>query len=332
MTSKFKAALETQLLDSFNDAFSALNMSAPALNFCWRDISAAVIYPLAAGGKRVRPTLVGLMAEACGAPPEHGALLRAASALELIHTYSLVHDDLPCMDNDDFRRGQPTTHRVFGEANALLVGDALLTQAFSVLAELPEHGVSPEIALRCVATLSRCSGAQGMIAGQWLDLAFEKSPQKGDWTSLASIHTLKTGALLSAAFSIGTLIGCALSEDQNIRTMSRENLTSIAHLSEKIGLKAGLAFQMIDDVLDVTQSSSNLGKTAGKDTAQNKLTAVSLFGLEGAANRAQELTQECINDLGQLQSKIFILSNEKIEEKNFLAILHFVKELLLRTS
>ena len=332
MTSNFKAALETQLLDSFNDAFSALNKSAPSLHFYWRDISSAVIYPLEAGGKRVRPTLVGLMAEACGAPPEHSAVLRAACALEMIHTYSLVHDDLPCMDNDDFRRGQPTTHRVFGEANALLVGDALLTQAFSVLAELPEHGVSPEIALRCVAILSRCSGAQGMIAGQWLDLAFEKSPQKSDWTSLASIHTLKTGALLSAAFSIGTLIGCALSEDQNVRTMSRDDLSSIAHLSERIGLKAGLAFQIIDDVLDVTQSSSNLGKTAGKDTAQNKLTAVSLFGLEGASSRAQELTQACIDDLGQLQSKIFTLSNEKIEEKKFLAVLHFVKELLLRTS
>jgi geranylgeranyl diphosphate synthase type II len=114
--------------------------------------------------------------------------------------------------------------------------------------------------------------------------------------------------------------------------MSRDDLSSIAHLSERIGLKAGLAFQIIDDVLDVTQSSSNLGKTAGKDTTQNKLTAVSLFGLEGASSRAQELTQDCINDLAQLQSKIFTLSNEKIEEKNFRAVLHFVKELLLRTS
>lgn len=332
MNAAFRENFETQLINTFDDALSHLTRMEPSLHSHWKEIVSALIYPLAAGGKRVRPTILGYMAEACGASMDLESIVKASCAIELIHTYSLVHDDLPCMDNDDFRRGQPTTHKVFGEANALLVGDALLTHSFSILADLPSNELPARSVLECTRILARCSGAQGMIAGQWLDLAFENEKGQCNWTTLQTIHTLKTGALLSASFSIGLVLGCALSSSRSLRELSVEKLRELISLSASVGLKVGLAFQIIDDILDVTQTSMQLGKTAGKDPSQNKLTAVKLLGLENATARAEELTKRCLEEIDLLQTTICTLSAQQINERSFTPVRHFVAGLLSRTS
>ncbi len=233
-------------------------------------------YPVAAGGKRVRPMLLTAMAGAVGGDRAASAALPAAIAIELIHTYSLVHDDLPCMDNDDFRRGRPTTHKVYGEAQGLLVGDSLLTEAFTVLTEI-ENPVAVRALCRILASRA---GASGMIFGQWLDLAF--TGKAADWETLETIHRLKTGRLLSAALEMGAVCGHA-----EFATQSPAWLSQVA----EVGMNLGLAFQILDDILDVTRTSAELGKTAGKDQSQLKFTAVSLLGLEEAKRRAKELTR-----------------------------------------
>ncbi|MBM3381410.1 MAG: polyprenyl synthetase family protein [Betaproteobacteria bacterium] len=332
MSPDFKADLETEMLRCFEALQQRLTASNPNLHALWKNICSALTYPIEAGGKRVRPVIVSRMAEACGADPKHKAIIKAAAALEFVHTYSLVHDDLPCMDNDDFRRGQPTTHKVFGEANALLVGDALLTHAFFLLATLPDAGIKPAIALRCAAVLAQKSGAQGMIAGQWLDLAFEKSTQTADLNTLVSIHNLKTGALLAASFVLGALLGCALSREPELQELNQEQLDRICETAERIGMKLGLAFQIVDDILDASQSSAQLGKTAGKDQHQNKLTAVSLLGLERARSTAESLTQDCQHELHSLQELLTQYSGQKLGSHNFKNLNHLVNELLVRTS
>lgn len=332
VTAIFREQLELHLLSAFQDSCNALTHFSPKLHTHWQEITSASLYPLEAGGKRVRPIIVGLLAEACGASIEHEAVLKAACAVELIHTYSLVHDDLPCMDNDDFRRGQPTTHKVFGEANALLVGDALLTHAFTLLSELRSNDVPAEKVLMCVNVLSNCSGPQGMIAGQWLDLSFEKSNQNADWECLQAIHTLKTGALLAASFSIGLIIGLGLSRSTELRKLSVEKVQELAQLTHAIGIKVGLIFQIIDDILDATKSSHELGKTAGKDSAQDKLTSVKLLGVAGSTSKAAELTHHCLNELEILQTKISTESLQQIDSTGFKPLRHFITELLSRTS
>lgn len=247
-------------------------------------------YPLEAGGKRVRPLLLLNMANAVAGPDGLKMATQAACAIELVHTYSLVHDDLPSMDNDDFRRGRETTHKVFGEAQGLLVGDSLLTDAFAMISETPDPSIVPAL----VQILSRRAGPQGMILGQWLDLAFT-AKQAGGWETLSRIHELKTGALLSAALEMGAI--CGIAAEPRLRKMTQEQIASKVDQASRIGFSIGLAFQIIDDVLDVTKSSQQLGKTAGKDQAAAKLTAVSLLGLDEAQRRADQLTNQALSGL-----------------------------------
>jgi geranylgeranyl diphosphate synthase type II len=232
-------------------------------------IHKAMRYSLFAGGKRIRPILGIASARAVSDSPD--GVENAVCSLELIHTYSLIHDDLPALDNDDLRRGRPTCHKVFGEAMAILAGDSLLTLAFEVLSRL--DGVTAEKKIRLVEELSRASGTVGgMIGGQVNDLEGErKSPTAH---LLESIHRAKTGALLRASVRMGAIYGGATNDELNA-------------LSE-YGEHIGLAFQIVDDLLDVEESSEALGKTAGKDEAQHKITFPAVYGLEHSRHMAEE--------------------------------------------
>ncbi|MEN9811130.1 MAG: hypothetical protein RLZZ488_2697 [Pseudomonadota bacterium] len=315
------------------DASGRQNLSSAELN----ELFKAFTYPLEAGGKRVRPNLTCLVARACGAPAEHPALLVCAAAVEYIHTYSLVHDDLPCMDDDDLRRGKPTSHKVFGEAQALLIGDALLTQAFSLLADAAEHGLRPDAALRCVQILSRSAGPYGMIAGQWKDLAHTGNAAAADWQTLCAIHNLKTGALLSAACAVGVLAGTALSEHSAKVYQDPRGVDEILKAAEELGMTIGLAFQIVDDVLDATKNSQQLGKTAGKDGDQDKLTAVRLLGTAGAAQEAERLTAAALEKLENLKQltagrQAAASSYNSDTAAAWQMLTEFITQLLVRTS
>jgi farnesyl diphosphate synthase len=237
-----------------------------------QDLVAAMRYSTLAGGKRLRPILCLAGAEALGdgASVAREELAEVAAALELFHTYSLIHDDLPCMDDDTLRRGKPTCHVVFGEATALLAGDTLQTLGFEVLATRPLGHASAGRRAEAAALLARAIGVSGMAGGQALDLAAEGSPASGDAARarLLEIHAKKTGALLQASVVLGALHAGA----------PRETLDAVARYGEAVGL----VFQIADDLLDVTSSADVLGKTAGKDVAQAKLTYPALFGIEGA--------------------------------------------------
>ncbi len=230
----------------------------------------AIRYAALSGGKRIRPLLAYAAGEATGADP--AIVDAAAAAVELIHAYSLVHDDLPCMDNDTLRRGRPTCHVAFGEATALLAGDALQALAFAVLAK----GGLPDGALAC-ATLAEAAGSRGMAGGQAIDLAAVGATLA--LPDLEAMHRRKTGALIRAAVNLGAACG---------RAATTAESTALDRYTEA----AGLAFQVIDDVLDVEGSTTSLGKTAGKDAAQGKSTFVSCLGLTAAKERAEALRIE----------------------------------------
>lgn len=232
----------------------------------------AMRYAVLDGGKRLRPLLVLAASEAVSGLDE--AALRAACSVELIHAYSLVHDDMPCMDNDVLRRGKPTVHVQFGEAQALLAGDALQALAFGLLT--PEHDVPPALQALLCRLLARAAGADGMAGGQAIDLASVGIALDED--QLRTMHRLKTGALLQASVVMGASCGTADSG-------------ALASLSQ-YGAAVGLAFQVVDDILDVTADSATLGKTAGKDAASDKPTYVSLLGLDRARSYADELLAE----------------------------------------
>ena len=233
----------------------------------------AMRYSLLAGGKRLRPILCLAAFELAGG--EGDLALPTAVALEMIHTMSLIHDDLPAMDNDDLRRGQPTNHKMFGEANAILAGDALLTRAFEMVA-LRSPGVSAERLLQVVGELSLASGAPGLVGGQVVDL--ESEGKSVDLETLEYIHLHKTGALLRACVISGALVAGA---DATLQAALHTYARGI-----------GLAFQIIDDILDVTASSDVLGKTAGKDLTADKTTYPKLLGLEESRRRADGLVAE----------------------------------------
>ncbi|HSI09208.1 MAG: polyprenyl synthetase family protein [Rariglobus sp.] len=237
-------------------------------------IHAAMRYSLQAGGKRLRPVLAISASELFSGP---GSPIPAAVALECIHTYSLVHDDLPCMDNDDLRRGRPTAHKQFDEATALLAGDALLTHAFAILSI--HYAFNPTLAIALVRELADAAGGARLVGGQMQDLLSEK---KSDATAaeLEFIHLNKTAAMLEASFIMGGLVGGA-------------GDTDLAHL-RKAGRHLGLAFQIIDDVLDATADSATLGKTAGKDAKAGKTTYVSLHGIDAARRMAGEQTDAAL--------------------------------------
>ncbi|MES2537190.1 MAG: farnesyl diphosphate synthase [Pseudomonadota bacterium] len=245
----------------------------------------AMRYAALDGGKRVRPLLVFAAGELFGADP--AALARAAAAVEMIHAYSLVHDDMPCMDDDALRRGKPTVHVQYDEATALLAGDALQTQAFLILAEGAGEGEAGR-RLDMIRLLAQAAGSAGMCGGQAIDLA-----SVGTSLSLAELeqmHRLKTGALLRAAVMLGALSGKSLADD--------ETAALNAYASA-----IGLAFQVVDDVLDATADSATLGKTAGKDAADNKPTYVSLMGLEASRSLAEKLRNDALLALGPFGDK-----------------------------
>ncbi len=251
----------------------------------------AMRYSLQAGGKRLRPVLVLAAAElfpAEGRPDP----LPAAVAVECVHTYSLIHDDLPCMDNDDLRRGRPTVHKAFDEATALLAGDALLTHAFALLAT--GYGAQPALATALVRELGAAAGSRQLIGGQMEDLLAEK---KADATpeELEFIHLHKTAAMISASLVMGAIIGGA---DQTAVEALR---TAGRHL--------GLAFQIIDDILDATTDTATLGKTAGKDAKAGKTTFVQLHGLDASRRFAGEHTQKAVAALARLPGDTAFLSS-----------------------
>ncbi len=248
---------------------AALDHWVPAESTDPSTIHRAMRYSLFAGGKRVRPLLAMAAAEAVA--DACAGIEDAACPLELIHTYSLIHDDLPALDNDDLRRGRPTCHKVFGDAMAILAGDALLTLAFEVLAKL--EGVDADRRIALVAELATASGTVGgMIGGQVNDIQGEGQPPTA--ALLESIHRAKTGALLKASVRMGAIYAGA----------SDEQLAALSCFGDHIGL----AFQIVDDVLDVEQSSEALGKTAGKDAQQQKITFPAVYGLERSRAMAEQ--------------------------------------------
>ena len=242
-------------------------------------LKTAMHYAATGGGKRVRPLLTYATASLAGKELDQVAGLDAcAVALELFHTYSLVHDDLPCMDNDDLRRGRPTVHKAFDEASALLVGDALQTMAFQLIAQ---SALNDAQKVQVITSLSMAGGMAGMAGGQAIDLA--SVGKQLTQNELEQMHRLKTGALLRTAVQIGA-IAIDLSEQEK---------KSLDVFSSALGL----AFQVVDDVLDASSDSQTLGKTAGKDAAANKPTFVSLMGLDGAREFARQLHQEALDSL-----------------------------------
>jgi farnesyl diphosphate synthase len=241
-----------------------------------QSLAEAMRHAVLGGGKRVRPLLAYAAGELAEAPPD--VVDVAAAAVEMIHAYSLVHDDLPCMDDDVLRRGKPTCHVAFGEATALLAGDALQAQAFAVLGAAPLNDAGAACAL-----LARAAGAAGMAGGQAIDLAHVGHAM--ELPTLETMHRMKTGALIRAAVRLGAACGRPLSAAEE------------AALDRYAGA-AGLAFQVVDDVLDVEGSAATLGKTAGKDAASNKPTYVSLLGLAEARRRADALCEDAHAALG----------------------------------
>jgi geranylgeranyl diphosphate synthase type II len=240
----------------------------------------AMRYSLFAGGKRIRPILCLAAADAVGGRPE--TVMPAACALEMIHTYSLIHDDLPAMDNDDFRRGRPSNHKVFGDAMAILAGDALLTEAFHLMAsrERIAH-VDPAALLTVIRDVAEAAGYGGMVGGQAVDILSEG--RQGDADTLDYIHTHKTAALIIASVKAGAVLSGA----------EMEALEALAAYGRHIGL----AFQIADDILNVEGDQALLGKRTGSDASRGKLTYPGLMGLVEARRRARELTESALGDL-----------------------------------
>ncbi|MBU3556107.1 polyprenyl synthetase family protein [Polynucleobacter sp. Ross1-W9] len=259
---------------------SALNRLLDSAQTTPHRLHEAMRYAAQGGGKRIRPLLVyaaGQLGNQSSAT-ESDALDAAAVAIECIHAYSLVHDDLPCMDDDDLRRGRPTVHKAFDEAAALLVGDALQTRAFEILANA--H-CDAQVRLKMIAALAAASGSRGMAGGQAIDL--ESVGKKLDLAGLQQMHAMKTGALLLCATQLGGIV-------------AQLHPAQMAHL-DVYSKALGLAFQIVDDVLDATADSQTLGKTAGKDAAANKPTYVTLMGLDYAQKQAKELQETAIASL-----------------------------------
>lgn len=250
-----------------------------------RDVAEAMWYSLSAGGKRIRPVLVMEFCRVCGGDTKNAEA--AACAIEMIHTFSLIHDDLPCMDNDDYRRGKPSCHKAYGEATALLAGDALENLAFGIIAD----AVIPDsVKVRLVQTLAKAVGVNGMIGGQVIDTEYEGKniPEE----MLLRMYSMKTGALLKAA----CLMGCICAE------ADEEKMTAAIKYAENLGL----AFQIIDDILDITGNEQQLGKPIGSDAANGKITYASLNGLEKSNSYAAKLTENALDSLSAFENTEFL--------------------------
>lgn len=268
---------------------------------CPSQLREAMAYSLLAGGKRLRPVLVLMACDACGG--EIQLALPAACALEMVHTYSLIHDDLPAMDDDDLRRGKPTNHKQFGEAMAILAGDGLLTLAFEILAKEIQP---PEVAAACCADLASAAGPVGMVAGQVADLQAEADCQNPNYCpsleELEAIHRRKTGRLLTC----GLVMGARIAGADSARIEQLENF----------GKFVGLAFQIADDLLDVVGNQAKMGKGVRKDADHGKLTYPSLLGVEESRHRAEDLIQQACEAISPLGSR-----GQRLE-----ALAHFVLE------
>jgi geranylgeranyl diphosphate synthase type II len=261
----------------------ALDRWLPGDNHLPHALHQAMRYSIFAGGKRLRPILMIAASEAVGGSAEQ--VLHAACAMEMIHTYSLIHDDLPAMDDDDVRRGRPTNHKVYGEAVAILAGDALLTEAFRLLADAEANrSTPPATVLRIIELVARYSGSQGMVGGQVVDM--ESEGLEIDFPTLEYIHTHKTGGLILASVQVGALLGGG--DEQQFAALSR------------FGGAAGLAFQIADDILDVVGDQAELGKNVGSDQARGKATYPALLGLAEARQRAKELCDLAVDALTPL--------------------------------
>ena len=269
---------------------AALEEAVPAGSGPYGVVRDAMRYSLAAGGKRIRPVLTLEFARANGGDPARA--MPFACAIEMVHTYSLIHDDLPCMDDDDFRRGRPSCHKRFGEANALLAGDALLTLAFEQIASAPERaGTDPAACLRASRELAALAGIGGMVGGQVMDLENEGKPVSE--VDLRETYRLKTSALLMAACRMGALAAGA----------DAAAVRNAGEYAERLGL----AFQIVDDILDVTGDAAVLGKPIGSDRENGKITSVTLLTLEGARAEAARLTREASAILSELPDSGFLL-------------------------
>lgn len=274
-----------------NDLFSALKQNSELIEFAIREyyskyndsdtgeVRVAEQYSLNAGGKRIRAFLVNEFCRACGGNISDS--IQYALAVEMIHTFSLIHDDLPCMDNDDLRRGKPTSHKVFGEATALLAGDSLSVRAFSVLAN--NSSLDAKVNLEAVKILSDAVSSEGMIGGQIIDMRGEK--EKLEFETLLKLHAKKTGALISSSAMLGCL--AAGVDKSDIRFIAARNYAS----------KIGLAFQIIDDILDATADVAVLGKKTGADADRNKTTFLSFMSIDDAFAYAKQLTEEAKDEI-----------------------------------
>ncbi len=266
----FAAIFENNLYNYFKDFLPEYKL-----------IFESMEYSVKNGGKRVRPLLTMLFCDACGGALENS--IPFAQAVEFIHTYSLIHDDLPCMDDDDYRRGKPSNHKVYGEAFALLAGDGLLTAAFEIIAQGCMNGLyDSETAISGVSVLSSLAGSRGMIGGQVIDLLNENNPD-ADFENLQLMDSLKTGALIEAACVLGCV--CAGADE--------ERLNAARSFAQNIGL----AFQIKDDILDVTGSLEKLGKLTGSDNQNGKSTYVTLLGVEKCQELVEKLTNEALASL-----------------------------------
>ena len=273
-----KLKADCSLIEEYLENLSRTAKAAPLA----KTVSDAMDYSLLGGGKRIRAVLVLEFCRLCGG--KDAQALPFCAAIEMIHAYSLIHDDLPCMDDDDMRRGKPSCHKQFGEWQALLAGDALLNRAFETVLQ---QDMPAERAVRALRCLSDASGINGMIGGQVIDL--ESEGQSIEYDRLRTLHRLKTGALIRAAALMGVIAADGREEDIAAATEYSENL--------------GLAFQIVDDILDVTATEEELGKPIGSDEKSGKTTYITLFGIEKAKELAQESTETAMNALKQYGSK-----------------------------
>ncbi|MDD2850421.1 MAG: polyprenyl synthetase family protein [Desulfuromonadaceae bacterium] len=273
--------LKSYLVEQRSCIDAALELFLPNETDLPHSIHKAMRYSVFAGGKRVRPILMLAACQAVGG--ETGRVLPAACAMEMIHTYSLIHDDLPAMDNDDFRRGNPTNHKVFGEAIAVLAGDALLTEAFKLVSD-PRHtgGCDPAALLAVIHEIAACAGSCGMVGGQVIDMESE-GRHDIDLATVQYIHTHKTGALIKASVVSGAILGGA----------AGHQLAAITRYGEA----AGLAFQIADDILDIVGTTEEIGKDTGSDEARGKATYPAVMGLASAKNEAQAMMDEALRSL-----------------------------------
>lgn len=285
--------LEKRLEETADRITVALDTLIPRVQGPEARLMSAMRYAALGGGKRLRPFLVLETGRLFGV--DERCLLRVAAALECIHTYSLIHDDLPCMDDDDLRRGRPTVHIAYDEATAVLAGDALLTIAFEILAD-PQTHADPNIRIALVGRLAESSGARGMVGGQMMDMIAEELGD--DIAAVTRMQRLKTGMLITYAVEVGALMGRASEE-------AKHALSAYAH-------DLGLAFQITDDILDAEGSTEEVGKAVGKDGERGKATFVSLLGLDGAKQRVILLADQARAHLSMFGARAYYL-NEIID-------------------